>query len=443
MGSRHLYMFGPRLQKNLSCLLGLFLRLLLFLLPWQTIWIIVAPEIGGSKWEYGTIGFYATEGLLWSAVVASIFLMGISYARRERKQWRFTPDRRFAAIVLLVVLYGFLSSVWAPDTNLALQHARRILEAFLFFFLLLTGPLSPKTVVLWFIGGSILPSLLGIFQFFSQSTFSSSLLGLSAHPAWQAGTSVVSSLEIGRWLRAYGTFAHPNVFGGYLVAVLFSVCAFFFLKEREEEKKSASGNRMLVFVSAPLIASALFFTFSRSAWLGAGAVMAAFFFRRHCSFVLMSIIVLCASISFLYAPLLTTRIQTSSAEEIRSLSERQHEYDEAWKLFLTHPFFGVGVGNYTAALYFSDPTRSGFAYQPVHNTIILGVVEYGVIGSLLFGLVFLFWWKWGKRVSFGVIIGISVLFLFDHYWYSSFSGLMFSALVCYALTIRSAIAETQ
>ena len=48
------------LINSLRTLLGL----LLFLLPWQTIWITQERFLNGAKWQYGTQGFYATEFLL-------------------------------------------------------------------------------------------------------------------------------------------------------------------------------------------------------------------------------------------------------------------------------------------------------------------------------------------------------------------------------------------
>jgi len=50
-----------KLEKTIKILLGF----LLFLLPWQTIWIYQEKFLNGAKWEYGTLGLYATEILLW------------------------------------------------------------------------------------------------------------------------------------------------------------------------------------------------------------------------------------------------------------------------------------------------------------------------------------------------------------------------------------------
>ena len=128
-------------------------------------------------------------------------------------KFKMTKDRVFVLAVLSLISYLLLSLIWSADKSLALQQSLHILEAFLLFFILLLGPLKKEEAIKWLVFGSILPCVLGIWQFLSQSTLASPWLGLASHPAWQGGTSVVASETIGRWLRAYGPFSHPNVFG--------------------------------------------------------------------------------------------------------------------------------------------------------------------------------------------------------------------------------------
>jgi len=61
----------PRWSKEItiSSLLQFCLGLFLFLLPWPTIYIIQEKFVNGYKWEYGTIGFYATEIILWLTIL--------------------------------------------------------------------------------------------------------------------------------------------------------------------------------------------------------------------------------------------------------------------------------------------------------------------------------------------------------------------------------------
>jgi len=149
------------------------------------------------------------------------------------------------------------------------------------------------------------------------------------------------------------------------------------------------------------------------------------------------------------------------------VSERISGYHEAWKIFKKHPVLGVGAGNYTAAAYQLNPARPGWEYQPVHNVFILFVVEEGGVGFLL-SLILLslvFKSKIPKRdvAPSGLYVQISKskqnpkskfqinckiqthlisrkfpyflflisyfpLFIFDHYLYSSYVGLMLVAI---------------
>ena len=214
--------------------------------------------------EWWTEGVYATEILLWAIVFVFMWWYYKNFKFQiSNFKFRMTKDRIFVSAVLLFVIYCFVSRFWSLDSDLAMQQSLRILEAFLLFFVLWLGPLKKEDAIKWLVLGSILPCILGIWQFLMQSTFASKWLGLALHPAWQAGTSVVASDAIGRWLRAYGTFSHPNVFGGFLVIVL--VCLI--MNNGTwimEQKKSLC---FVFHVLCSMFCVALFFTFSRSAWI--------------------------------------------------------------------------------------------------------------------------------------------------------------------------------
>ena len=53
-----------------------FERLLVYLwaivFPWQTVWIYRAAFLNGSVWQYGTLGLYLSEGILWLLCVVGI-----------------------------------------------------------------------------------------------------------------------------------------------------------------------------------------------------------------------------------------------------------------------------------------------------------------------------------------------------------------------------------
>lgn len=404
--------------------------LFLFILPIQTILILRQPVIHGAVWQYGVIGWYASEVVLWVSVILWFFWYWRQACTRVRMPWEWSPDRVFVFAVLAFVLFAYASAWWAPYPDLALQQARRILEAVLFGLAILFGPIDIRKTAVFFIGGAVAAALLGIWQFVFQDTFASTLFGLSAHPIAEPGTSVVAGDGIGRWLRAYGPFAHPNVFGGYMALAL-ATCFIFFTTHTPSTRL-----RALSWSGAIAICTAgLFFSFSRSAWIawGIGIVCSLFFLIKRSSVsyrvVALSFFVFII-LAIAYAPLTRIRFLGESATEIRSIDERVGQYEQAAALFKAHPWFGVGVGNDTAALVSRDASLPGWAYQPVHHTVFLILIEIGVVGFALASLVLVSGYsflvskgvrQW-KRAEF--LLPLIPLLFFDHYLWSSFSGLL-------------------
>ncbi len=393
---------------------------LLFLLPWQTIWIIQECFVDKVKWEYRTIGFYATEALLWFAVILFIPWFYRTYTAKRQKEFRFTRDRIFICAVMLFTLYAFLSSSWSLDPDIAWQHALWILEAWLLFFLLLLGPVNQKMVWCWLALGSIVPSMLGIAQFLMQTSWASSLFGLALHAPEAAGTSIIDAGIFGRWLRAYGPFAHPNIFGGYLAVVTIAVdCA---VRETKELKK-----RYLFIVISLISYPALFFTFSRSAWIGV-ILWTILSYKKTGLFLTTSRLGLIAILAMLFFPLLSTRAVMNTAHETRSIEERISGYTEARTLFDAHPLLGVGAGNYTQALRAAFPERPIWNYQPVHNTFLLLLTELGLVGSFFAILVCIMYFRLQITPQKLPLLVILPLLLFDHYLFSTHGGLLLFAL---------------
>jgi len=392
----------PRWSKEItiSSLLQFCLGLFLFLLPWPTIYIIQEKFVNGYKWEYGTIGFYATEILLWVNVVLFIvwFIKKLKMQNEKCKiKFSFSKDRIFVLSILVFVLYGFASIFWAGDKEVAFQHALYILESALLFLMIYLGPMDFNYGAKWLIAGAVVQSILGIWQFLTQSTVDFKWLGLAGHQPWVSGTSVVESDSIGRWLRSYGSFSNPNVFGGYLAVSTFVTVVFFLLV------RSA---KMFLFLLALLCLQmmALFFTFSRSAWLAM-----IFVFLFHCYIAVSrkmhigyrvsrgaSMVFLVIILSLIFFPIVKTRFEASSVYEVRSVTERMDGYETAFDLFKQHPWLGVGLGNYTVELYNLNSSLPGWYYQPAHNIFLVLLVELGIVGLVILFLVFwqFFWLTW-------------------------------------------------
>jgi hypothetical protein len=200
--------------------------LFLFVLPFQTVYLWREPIIHGAKWQYGTIGIYLSSLVLAAAIMFGAILK-VKAMKREsvgiqmKSLWR---ERKTDAFLLLFVIWSGLSILWAQDTALAGYTFIKILlaaDAFIMMRDLVRRGKIQQIVLVLFVA-AVIQSLIGVGQFLTQESFSSKLLGMNAYESWQSGTSVLKN-DAGRFLRAYGSFPHPNVFGLFLAVVLLIV----------------------------------------------------------------------------------------------------------------------------------------------------------------------------------------------------------------------------
>ena len=88
------------------------------------------------------------------------------------------------------------------------------------FWLISSVEYNRRYLVGSFLISAIIQAFLGIWQFFTQSSFASKWLGMALHDASDLGTSVIQIIGSDgfwqRWLRAYGGLDHPNILGGLL-----------------------------------------------------------------------------------------------------------------------------------------------------------------------------------------------------------------------------------
>lgn len=413
--------------------------LFLFLLPWQTRWIIRSAEIGGAPWEYGTLAFYATEILLWVIIFLGWKDVIRWCARIGAWKW----------VVCALLALAFLSSAWSPAPLVTFFAVLHLLEAGLLIFILAASSReSFKMFAIAFVLGAVAQSGLGVAQVALQWVHPSTIFGIALHDPIVSGTSVIETAT-GRFLRAYGGLPHPNMLGGYLAVAIFFIIALV----RDVKKRST----WIVMLAASILTLlALFLTFSRSAWiaLAAGVLGMIFliFSRKHgnapdpivrfrlASFALAAVVIL-AICSFAFRDVVATRFTGSTRLETISRAERLHGISDAFVLIKERPLVGSGLGASTFALALRRPGFPTWAYQPVHNGFVLIAVELGAFGvivilALLIGLwrVASWWWKKSApedRVHLAALCSaisvILVISLFDHYLWSLYFGNLLTA----------------
>ncbi|MFA6306172.1 MAG: O-antigen ligase family protein, partial [Candidatus Gracilibacteria bacterium] len=145
---------------------------------------------------------------------------------------------------------------------------------------------------------------------------------------------------------------------------------------------------------------ALFFSFSRSAWLGlAGGLIVMMALavvgknlkqQRNLAEIILVMGILLFILFNQYQNLITSRLGGEGRLEEKSTSERLVSYQESWQMIKNNWAIGVGLGNYTLALNRQAPKQNSFYYQPAHNVFMLVLSEIGIVGLLFFiGLIFI------------------------------------------------------
>lgn len=384
------------------------LLLILALLPWQMGYIFFAPSYKGQVLEFEKGVVFGVEVL-----VMLLFL----WVMMERRL--FLRYRRAALIGIIaggVIVLGtqtFLGYIWIMHTLMA---------GILAYLLWLHKKDALRQMQAFILGVSV-SSMVGVYQVIRGTSPASTWLGLAAHSAERLGEAVVYMGDH-RVLRAYGFFAHPNIFGGY--AVIGVLLCWMSLEHTRK-------HRLYFYVGMVLCVVGLLLSFSRSACLlfVLGCVLVAFrnrhagrlyLKRMRIPLIILVVVGVCLG-GGTYGAWRQRTLATSAIEQ-RSIYERTSQYREALMLFREHPLVGVGLGRYTSMLRAMTPFQPAFAYQPVHNVFVLALVEVGVLGSIfvcaLVGYLYFRIRKGGHVLH--VVWILTPLLVLDHYVWTSVSG---------------------
>jgi len=460
-----------KLEKIISGLTYLFV----FLLSWQTVWIFDERFIGGAKWQWGTGQIYGTEVLLW--IILLLYLFNIQYSVFNIKKilnikYLILKHKLKAGLILsiwLFIFYSGLSILWSAAKWPAYYNWFHLLEGAALFFLIIASRIDWKKIMLALALSGSAQALLACWQFFSQTIAANKWLGLAAHQASEAGTIVVQG-NFGRYLRAYGTFAHPNILGGFLAVSFLSVLILYFANLKNlyplndlRRVWRAWCYDLLLIVSALVLLAGLFFSFSRSAWI-ALAVAAIFYiifklkdrnlFKaniRGAVKICLPILIMLGCLLYIYWPLVFSRVDLSGRLEAKSVQQRLDYYGQAGDVIANHWLLGTGLGNYTYALYRQNPQAPGWSFEPVHNIYLLLFAELGIVGFLIY-LFFLAFFIFNIKYSIlnintnsksiksvkssGVyLLAIIIICFFDHYFWTQYVGIILGWLVL-ALSVK-------
>lgn len=436
-----------------------------FLLPLQTRWIVHKGVLAGGTWEYGTLSLYATDALLFLAVVALWIALGKKFFRRPS----FVPAS-VVMISVVVLLLLFFSLVNALDVGVGLGHAMMFVFGFVLWWTLLQSKISLRWLAIIVLASASIEAVVALVQVVNQFVSASTLFGMAAQDPATAGVAVVETAG-GRFLRAYGTFSHPNIAAGWFV-VAGILAAGLYIRAHDWLE------RIVIFALAVLIQAGLFVTFSRNGmivlWLSMLTMLFATMVRdrkqrphrfpfslihrtpqmwasgRMLRLTLASFFLL-GIFAYVFQPLVSVRSGAVGRLETRSVTEREAQFSDARSVLGQHVVLGVGVGNYTKAVHDDvSSTRQSFDYQPVHFSLLLILAELGIVGWVGFLVIIeliayisvhLHQESWKRSQPFGIpwsattgllLCAVLAMSFFEHYFWSLHIGVLLTWL-CFSL----------
>jgi O-antigen ligase len=357
--------------------------LTIFLIPlrWR---INLYPRINeGVYSDYTDILLFAID----IAMLGTLAVWGISLLLKKRAV---TLGSNFIWIPLVgLTAFGWISILTSVDPTISFYHAVRLSLLFLFYLYIVNEfkewiwLIAPLCFQLLFQAGVALS------QFSAQHSIGLKFFQeLELNPIW-SGVSIVSVNEI-RFLRAYGLSDHPNILGGCLSFGLIILLGYYLFGQKRQRTWLA-----LAIIPSAL---ALFYTFSRSAWIaffiGALFLLTASFKERkvlkNISVIFLAILIFISPILWANRALIGVRFNASDSfngatVENQSINERILLINSANKIFENHALFGVGLGASPIALKENFPDFP-VNYQPPHFTLLTSSLEIGIFGGLFYFL---------------------------------------------------------
>ena len=474
--------------KNKTTLLdqGIFWCFLFFLstVPFSIRKILWHIPIQGKFNEYTSISFFLSDLFLWLLLFCLLLKLIIEHKNKEKSTFASllklfhgehfsTQEKILFAIPIFLSLISLFSPLWSIAPLFSFFAALRFcsyIGLFLFlvfynvpretlsYFKLLTFNQSfffTLTLLVFFAFGS-LEGFLAILQFSLQHSLGLTLLGESLlAPNIPGVAKIVFYSE--QFIRGYGTFPHPNVLGGFLIASI--LCTGFILFHGKQLTKNFSLSiHLFLWVGLAIQILGLFISFSKSALIGLSLATIFTLYhkklleKRHnpteaadCSpwnnqpqikkskyssqktkffiTVIFIFIFLSSLIWYFFRGI------NLFFFFVQSLNERLLYQNIAFQAIHIKPFFGWGMDQFIFFQQAFFPQLLDWQFQPAHNIFLLIATELGLFGSSLF----IFWLiqtfyfniQYVSRETYqetiflkSLLIGFIFIGFFDHYFWT-------------------------
>ncbi len=223
------------------------------------------------------------------------------------------------------------------------------------------------------------------------------------------GYAKTSWIELGGklYLRAYGTFPHPNLLAGYLTLIQLILISAVFKKKYLIIIKYVilALSSILVLLTLSRIGFLLLFintslllsqplkkyikNFSHTKKIiKVSCNLKNQVILKNCIIIFTSAILLILPIALFSQKrsIITERILTLFSSGSVSVTDRINLIKVSWKILKNNPLLGVGTNRFIASMGKNAPITAGrrLLFEPVHNIFILILVEHGILIGITF-----------------------------------------------------------
>ena len=318
--------------------------------------------------------------------------------------------KNYKALLRNVWLQAFLFVMavglfFAISKEIALYRYIKVIELLIVFAALKDHKKNPTLFIYGLLSSTVLQFVIAISQFFQKASIDGVFYFLGERRLSLSTPGIAkTSLDGIEFLRAYGTFSHPNSMAGFCLLIYA-----YLLFQKKNVLPLILNTCFLLLCSVLIVLS-----FSKVAMLGLLLLTIKYFVAhwedyKNC---------LPCVISRIMAVLVPLGIVATSVGDPLSGQKRAELMQNALSIMTSHPLTGVGLGNYVIAQESLPHLFSGLVGQPVHNIFLLLSSEIGILltGILLFTAI-----KFLKknRYNYQITAVFFVFFLtgmFDHYW---------------------------
>ncbi len=350
-------------------------------------------------------------------------------------------NKNILKILGLIILASLIPLIWAQFPGLILKDIFHLFEFGLIYILILNIPVDIKVWLRIIIFSGLFQAIIAAFQFLFQRDLGLQFLGEKVLEKGQTGIDLFAwqGSEI---LRSFGTLSHPNVLAGLLIITLF--LGAIYLHEKHEissfENSKKHSSRFVQFVKFAFLSPensktylsfflflGLLVTFSRGAWIALiiGIIILFKSFKpkwfniKH--IYLIGIIFLAVSTVFL------TSVFNKDVYRVRL-----ELMDIGSKTLIENPL-GVGSSHFTLDMQdTAGKVLKPYEHQPVHNIFMMGAVENGFLGLILFIALWYFIYQEihkhknepEGKIFFSLFLILFLLWNIDHYFYDTYAGQM-------------------